>query len=383
MPHHTTEQGVLFANVSKKAVVARFDQRRSSSDGGAILLKACDERLGLSARLASCLSDGRQRSKVAHSLEGLFRQRMFGIACGYADCNDAARLADDPVMKLLAGRDPASGASLASQPTLSRFENAPRRGELLRLSEALAESVIERHRRRRGGRARRITIDLDPTVDPTHGGQQGTLFNGFYRTWCYLPLAGFLSFDGEPEQYLFCHVLRDGHAAATDGMSGLLRRLLPRLRRAFPRARLRIRLDSGFTGPSMYELFEAEGLEYAVGMAKNAVLLRLAEPAMAEARAAFEAGEPSRRLGEFAYRAGKWPRQRRVVVRAEVAEHLAASRRTACASWSPTSRARRSTSTRPSTAAAATPRTGSRNSSTACRSTAPAAPASSPTSSGR
>ena len=322
MSHHTTEQGVLFADLSKKAVVARFDQRRSSSDGGAILLKACDERLGLSAGLAACLSDGRQRSKVAHTLEALFRQRMFGIACGYADCNDAARLADDPVMKLLVGRDPASGASLASQPTLSRFENAPRRGELLRLSEALAESVVARHRRRRRGRARRITIDLDPTVDPSHGGQQGTLFSGFHRTWCHLPLAGFLTFDDEAEQYLFCHVLRGGQAAATDGMFGLLRRLLPRLRRAFPGARLRIRLDSGFMGPEMFDLFEAEGLEYAVGMAKNDVLLRLAEPLMAEARAAFEAGEESRRLGEFAYRARSWPRQRRVVVRAEVAEHF-------------------------------------------------------------
>ena len=244
--------------------------------------------------------------------------------------------------------------------------------------------MIERHRRRRRGRARRITIDLDPTVDPTHGGQQGTLFNGFYRTWCYLPLAGFLTFDDEPEQYLFCHVLRDGHAAATDGMSGLLRRLLPRLRRAFPRARLRIRLDSGFTGPEMYELFEAEGLEYAVGMAKNAVLLRLAEPAMAEARAAFEAGEPSRRLGEFEYRAGKWPRERRVVVRAEVAEHFGREPKDNPRFVVTNIEGLAAACLRdPSTAPEATPRTGSRNSSTASRSTAPAARASWPTSSGR
>ena len=318
MRHHTTEQRVLFKSLSKKAVVAQFDRERASSDGGAVLLKACDEKLKLSATLAACLSDRRQQSKVAHSLGELFRQRLFGIACGYADGNDAARLADDPVMKLLAGRDPVAGGSLASQPTLSRFENAVGRRELLRLSEALAEVVIARHGRRRK-RARRITIDLDPTVDPTHGGQQLTLFNGFYDTWCYLPLAGFLTFDDEAEQYLFCHVLRAGNAAAKQGAIGVLKRLLPRLRRAFPEARLRIRLDGGFSGPELYEFFEAEDLDYVVGMAKNPTLSRLAEPLTAEARAAFEAGdETPRRYGEIAYRARSWPRERRLVVKAEV-----------------------------------------------------------------
>ena len=109
MSHHTTKQGVLFENLSKKTVTVKFDQDHASSDGGAVLLKACDEKLGLSSALASCLSDDRQQSKVTHSCEELFQQRLFAIACGYADGNDAARLADDPVMKLLAGRDPIAG----------------------------------------------------------------------------------------------------------------------------------------------------------------------------------------------------------------------------------------------------------------------------------
>ena len=176
---------------------------------GPILLNACDERLRLSETLAACLSDHREQSRVAHSLRELFQQRLFVLACGYADGNDAARLAEDPVVKLLTGRDPVAGGSLASQPTLSRFENSVRPGDLLRLSEALAERVIARHRRRKK-RVRRIAIDLDPTVDPTHGGQQLTFFNGFYDTSCYLPLAGFLTFDDEVEQYLFCYVLRPG-----------------------------------------------------------------------------------------------------------------------------------------------------------------------------
>ena len=294
MPYDTTKQSVLFENVPKKAITVKFDQDHASSDGGAVLLKACDQKLQLSTTLVSCLSDDRQQSKVSHSLETLFQQRLFAIACGYADGNDAARLAHDPVMKLLAGRDPLADGSLASQPTLSRFENAARARELLRLSEALAEAVIARHKRRKK-RVRRITIDLDPTDDPTHGAQQLAFFNRFYDTSCYLPLAGFLTFDDEVEQYLFCYVLRAGNVAAKHGATSVLKRLLPRLRRAFPGARLRIRLDAGFSGPELYEFFEVHKLDYVVGMAKNAWLTSLAEPLMAEVRSDFEAGQQCQR----------------------------------------------------------------------------------------
>ena len=115
MSNITTKQSALLKGLSKKTVVAQFDQDHASADGGAVLLKACDERLGLSASLAACLSDKRQPGKVKHSLQELFQQRMFGIACGYADANDAARLAHDPVFKLLIGRDAVDGHDLASR----------------------------------------------------------------------------------------------------------------------------------------------------------------------------------------------------------------------------------------------------------------------------
>ena len=172
MSNTTIKQSVLLKGLSKKTVVAQFDQDHASADGGAVLLKACDERLGLSASLAACLSDNRQPGKVKHSLQELFQQRMFGIACGYADANDAARLAHDPVFKLLIGRDAVDGHDLASQPTLSRFENTVRRRDLLRMSEA----VINRHKRRKK-KVKLITIDLDPTVDPAHGHQSSTGLN--------------------------------------------------------------------------------------------------------------------------------------------------------------------------------------------------------------
>ncbi|PYT97682.1 MAG: IS1380 family transposase, partial [Acidobacteria bacterium] len=177
MSEHTITECLLFPDIFDRPVVAAFDQRQGSSDGGAILLKAAERRLRLTTALAAGLRDDRQPGKVQHELSELITQRVMALALGYEDANDAARLAGDPIHKLLVGRDPLDGEDLASQPTLSRFENSPDRKELLRMSEALADCVIERHRQRLHGRARRITIDMDPTDDPTHGQQQFTFFN--------------------------------------------------------------------------------------------------------------------------------------------------------------------------------------------------------------
>ncbi len=166
----------------EKPVVALFDMPHASSDGGAVLLKGLDTQFQLTKRLAAGVTDGRQPGKVQHQTLELLRQRVFGLACGYADCNDAARLADDAIHKRRLDRDPIAGAALASQPTLSRFENALSWPELRDMAHVLADTVIETHRRRLRGRATRITIDLDPTDDPTHGQQEFTFFNGHYDT---------------------------------------------------------------------------------------------------------------------------------------------------------------------------------------------------------
>src|SRR4249920_3087469 len=319
MNDDSTQQSVLFPELFGKRLVARFDQPHGSSDGGALLLKACDERLGLTERLSQCLADERQAGKIRHTLDDLIRQRVFAIACGYADCNDAARLAEDPIHKLLVGRDPIDGEGLASQPTLSRFENTVGPKALYRMGRALAEVVIERQRRRLRGKARRITIELDPTDDPTHGAQQLSLFNGHYDTWCYLPVAGFIQFDAEPEQYLFCYVLRAGNAPAKLGAIGILTRVFERLRQAFPKARLRVRLDGGFAGPEMFEFLEAEGLEYVIAMGGNSVLDALAEPAMRRARAlSAQSGQTEHVYSECRYAAKSWAIKRRVIIKAEM-----------------------------------------------------------------
>ncbi len=321
MNEHTTTECLLFPEIFDRPVVAQFDQSQGSSDGGAVLLKAADRGLGLTAALATCLKDDRQEGKVRHELEELLTQRIMAIACGYEDANDAARLASDPIHKLLVGRDPVEGEDLASQPTLSRFENSVGRKESFRMGEALADTVIERHRKRLKGRSRLITIDLDPTDDPTHGAQQLTFFNWHYDTYCYLPMVGFLTFDQEAEQYLVTAVLRPGNAPGSAGAVGILRRLIERLREAFPKAKIRVRLDGGFAAPEVLDFLDCEPkVEYLVNFAANAVLERKAESAMQRARRASESSQQTAHVyGACQYRTRKtWPWKRRVIYKAEV-----------------------------------------------------------------
>ena len=273
MNDDSTRQSVLFSDLLDKTVIAKFDQEHASSDGGAILLQACDRRLGLTDALIGAIDDRRQSGKIRHAIGDLVRQRLYAIGCGYPDANDASRLGSDPIHKLLCD-------------------------------------------------VKRITIDLDPTDDPTHGAQQLTFFNGHYDTWCYLPVAGFLTFNEEPEQYLFAYVLRPGNVGASVGALGILSRLLPKLRAAFPRARLRVRLDGGFAAPQIFAFLDREGVEYAVAMGKNKVLERRAARLMGTAqRLSRESGETEHLYKECRYAAGTWDYPRRVVIKAEVVRH--------------------------------------------------------------
>jgi hypothetical protein len=317
----TIAQTVLFSDLADRPLVATFDQPHASSDGGAILLKAADRRLGLLAALTGTVPDARASARVTHAVGDLVAQRVFAIACGHPDGNDADRLADDPIHKLLLGRDPIDGDRLASQPTISRFEHTAAPRMLLAMGVALAETVIARHRQRRR-RVRLITLDLDVTEDQTHGAQQLTFFNGFYDHWCYLPLVASLTFDDEARQYLVAAILRPGNAAGTAGVVSLLHRLLPKLWRAFPGARLRVRLDAGFATPEIFAHLEAAGVEYVVAMGNNAVLARHAEPYVAPLRAVVETThDTATTYGEAAYQAGTWLAPRRAIIKAEVVWH--------------------------------------------------------------
>ena len=278
---HGTKQAVLFPELVSKPLYVRFDEPNSTSDGGALLLKAADRRYRLTRRMAQCLADNREPGKIQHSLVDLLRQRIYGLCCGYSDANDVARIGQDPMHKLLLDRDPLLGDDLASQPTLSRFENGRARQDLYRLGTSLMDAVIDRHHRRlRRRKPKLITVDLDSTDDPAHGHQQLALFNGHYGNYCYQPLLGFLSFDDDQDQYLFAAILRPGRIDQRAGAIGLLRRVLQRLRSAFPSAVLRVRLDGGFVSSAMFDFLDSQQVEYLVAIARYKRLFAAATEAM-------------------------------------------------------------------------------------------------------
>ena len=320
MPDSRT-QSVLFPTLFSKPLKAVFDEPATTSDGGALLLGALDRALGLTERLTRAISDCRQPGKVVHDLIDLVRQRVYGIACGYADCNDAAHVGQDPMQKALLERDPLGDQGLASPASLSRFENRVRIVDLFRMGLELMDLVIERQRRRLGRRkVKQVTIDLDPTDDPTHGTQQLSLFNGHYRSWCYLPILGFLTFNDEAEQYLFAAVLRPGLARDGDGALGILHRVIKRLRREFPKARILVRLDAGFAGPEMLTFLEEQGVKYVMAIGRNSVLSRRILPLMRRMRRATErSGQTETEFDETLYAALSWKGiERRVIMKAEV-----------------------------------------------------------------
>lgn len=315
------QQSVIFAGLTAKPLEVEFTRPEQSSDGGLVLLQAIDKKLGLTQRLASAITDGRQSGKVKHPMLELIRSRVFAIACGYPDCNDLDTLRIDPVLRIACGAMEAADV-LASQPTLSRLENNISRTDLLRGAYALSDCVIARQAKRRGrGKVRRITIDMDSTEDPTYGDQQQTFFNAFYDNWCYLPMLTTLQFEDESDHHLVAPVLRPGNAKGSLGAIAILKRLLPRLRATFPRAEIRVRMDGGFATPGLFAWLEEHDLRYIVNMPKNSVLNELAERLMKEVRLRSAAtGRTETSYTEDYYKAGKWAAPRRVVIKAEVVQ---------------------------------------------------------------
>ncbi len=300
---------------SGKPVSIHNDGGALTSDAGVLLLREIDEQLGLTEKLAACIRDERDQSKVQHPLVDLLRQRIYGIACGYEDCNDAKTLRVDPALKLAVGRAPGED-DLASQPTLSRLENAVGWRECWRLSEMLVQAYIQRHHRRP---PRLIVLDVDATDDETHGNQQLTFFHGYYDHHCYLPLLVFAQTEGAGEQEPIATVLRPGNKHAGHRAMTVVKLLVKRLRAAFPGCRVVLRADSGFALPEVYEGCDDLGMPYSISLPKNSVLEEMVQPWMQDARAIFaETGEKVQLFGEFAYQAKSWSKERRVVFKAEV-----------------------------------------------------------------
>jgi hypothetical protein len=308
----STGATVRFEGQAGLPLEAAFDAGRLTSDGGLPWLAEADAELGVCEALAAEVPEWR-RGPVRHSLGTLVRQRVYQIACGYEDQDDADTLRGDPLLKVACGRLPESGADLASQPTLSRLENAADRGACYRLARALVGVYLRE--RERDGVPTRIRLDLDGTDDPAHGEQEGVRYHGYYRQHMYHPL---LVFDGDTDQ-LIAAVLRPGNAHGSRGVVAILKRLVAALRARWPGVGIELRADSGFAIPALYDYCEAERIAYTIGLAPNARREALAAPLLAEAeRRHAETGAKVRLAGAASYQAKTWPRPRRVVFKAEV-----------------------------------------------------------------
>jgi hypothetical protein len=291
-------------------LTASFDGPQLTSDGGLVWIAEADALLNLCAAFAQVIPDWRT-GFIRHPCDLMLRQRIFQIACGYEDQDDADTLRYDPLFKLLCGRSP-SDPPLASQPTLSRFENAIDRKTCYRLARTLVELYLTE--RGRQGRPARILIDADSTADPTHGDQEGSAYHGYYQQHMYHPL---LLFDGDTD-HLICAVLRPGTCHASQGIIPILKRVIRAIRARWPGVPIEFRGDCGFAIPALYTFLDAEGIAYTIAVGSNERLKALAADLLAEAKQqSIETQSKVRLLAEVRYAAATWDRERRVVYKAE------------------------------------------------------------------
>jgi len=280
-----------------------------STDAGLLPIRQLDEALGLTEQFAAALIDPRTGNALTHSYLEMTRARVYGILAGYEDQNDHDALRSDAVFKLIAGRSPEDG-DLASQPTLSRFENAIGPQSLFGLQNVLIDQFIASF----DEPPPQLTLDIDTFDDATHGEQQLTFFHGYYDQYQYQPRVISCA---ENDQVVMAALLF-GTASPSLGLVEDLEYLVSRLRAVWPDVRIILRADSGFATPEVYEGCERLGLDYTIGLKINAVLKRESDDLLAEAVENFEAtGQPQRLFTAFWYRAGSWSRDRWVVVKAE------------------------------------------------------------------
>ncbi|HSR52895.1 MAG TPA: IS1380 family transposase [Acidobacteriota bacterium] len=317
--------------LGRRRVEADFQGGRLTSDGGVLLLREVESRFGVIEGFSRCFEDHREQSQVEFSVPELVGQRVFGLALGYEDVNDHDDLRRDPLLAVAVGREDAEGqrrslerdrgAGLAGKSTLNRLElsAAEAGGRYRRTSldfERAADWLTELYVRCRQQEPEELILDIDATDVLLHGDQEGRFFHGFYGDYCYLPLYIFC------EGFVLCARLRPSNIDASAGAEEDLERVIGRLRRAWPEVRIVVRGDSGFCREGLMSWCEENGVEYVFGLAKNARLKRMAEPALEQARERHEhSGCSERVLDEASYKTRKsWSRRRRVVIRADYNE---------------------------------------------------------------
>jgi hypothetical protein len=291
-----------------KKIVGDFKGGQITSDAGALLLSGINKKYRITERISQSLTDQRDDRYTEYSLEDLISQRLFQITCGYEDCNDANSLKNDLLFKVITHRD--IDETLASQPTLSRLENAVSYKELYRLSEAMLNLYLDT----KDKKTKKIILDFDLMADEVYGNQQLSFFHGYYGEYVYLPL---LIFDGATGK-LITAVLQPGNTWGGFRMVGILRRIVERIRQRFPKVEIIVRADTGFAGPELYEYGEDAGIGYLIGIARNERLERKNDENMQWAYWLYRImGEKQRLINSFEYQADSWSKTRRVIAKSE------------------------------------------------------------------
>ena len=306
-----TSLSFRFPSVSRKKVIAAFDGGRLSSDGGVLLLAEAARRLGIAETLAALIPDMRDPARVIHPLSDILLARILAIACGYEDADDLDSLRFDPAFKLACGRLPESGGDLMSQPTVSRWENAPGLRDLIKLGRAMVDLYCASY----ATPPEAVVLDIDDTVDVVHGRQQLSLFNGHYGEHCFLPIHVYDTATARP----VAMILRPGKTPSGAEVRGHIRRLLRAIRRHWPTTRITIRGDGHYCRPEVMDWCEANGVDYIFGLTGTKALAAKVETVADAIRVerALANQAAVRGFAETVHAAKSWKRDRRVAARIE------------------------------------------------------------------
>jgi hypothetical protein len=305
-----TKQMAFFTEIFGKRIDVDCNGGEITSDTGLLFLREIEKRIGIIHRITKVIVDTRHSSYVKHDIQQIVRQRVYQIASGYADGNDCTTLRSDPSLKVACDVLPFSGADLASQPTISRFENTLDRKTLYRIGQAFIDGFIASYPRAPEG----IIIDFDDTADPTHGNQQLTLFNAYHDTYCYMPLHVYEGRSGK----LITTILRPGKTPKGKEIVMYLKRIMKRIQESWPTTGIVYRGDSHYGGPEVYEFCSTHDIKFVTGLTPNKRLLQLASALMTQAQNLYDLKKnPITLFAEFSYQANSWSRPYRVIVKAE------------------------------------------------------------------
>src|SRR5438105_7497221 len=302
-----------------RRVVAEFSGERLTTEGGALLLRAADRKMGLLRRVVRCFRDARDPQRIEHELSEMLAQRIYGLALGYEDLNDHEQLRNDPLLGVLAGKKDL-GEPLAGKSTLNRLELTPvgspcaeRYNKISYSPEALDELLVDLFLEAHRQAPREIVLDLDATDTPLHGRQEARFFHGYYGHYCYLPLYIFCG------DQLLCARLRPSNIDASAGSLEEVQRIVTQIRKAWRHTQIILRADSGFCREELMAWCEQHAVDYVFGFARNQRLRRKIAKEMRQAKKEQQrTGEPARVFTEFFYQTRKtWSRSRRVVAKAE------------------------------------------------------------------